>query len=304
MRNFDWALSIKSLSVTDPKSFSGSLIAGASVTVFDGTRSTTLDGTTAFDVSLSPMDAGTRYRFTFSAGTDPSLRTDRTLSLSGQAVTVTLNANASVNMTLGGGAFTGVVVGDTIFIPGPSTGDSTTVFGPANEGVWTVLAVVSATNLQLSRFAGESFSATGEIVTLGSNAQLRAFSSAGVQVGDNVTVSAAFAAATLSTYVVDRVTSTWFEVLSSAVLPAETNKTPTATGMVFYTDGKRFVHLEATQEAVVRFDGSTDDTLRLSPVQAGDRKQPGWVEKFGACHKLVLVNKSAATLDYVAHTAR
>jgi hypothetical protein len=304
-KSFDWTLSLKNLSVLDPKSFGGTCPASSSVVVFDGTRATTLDGTTTFSVALSTLDAGVRYRFTWTSGTNPTLRTDRGLTLTGQSVTVAVNANSTVNVILGGGSFTGVVAGDIVYIPGPATGDSaTTPFNAANHGFWVVLAVVSSTNIQLGRPAGDSFSASGEIVVLTSNAQVQAFSAAGIQAGDNVTVSAGFAVSTRKTFVVDRVTSTWFEVLSTAAIPSESGVVPGATGMVFYTDGKRFLHLEVDQEAVAQFDGDTGESVRLSPVQAGDPRQPAWLEKHGACHKLVVVNKSSLDLNFVAHTCR
>jgi hypothetical protein len=304
LKNFDWALSIKNLSVTDPKSFSGSVPNGSSVTVFDGTRTTTLAGDTAFGVSLSSLDAGTRYRFTWSGGTNPTLRTDRALTLTGQTVTVTQNTDYSVNMSLGAGAFTGVVVGDSVFIPHTTTGDTANVFSTSNAGLWTVLAVISSTNLQLIRPAGASFEATAETVTLSSNSQLVAYSSAGVQVGDNVAISAGFTSSTRKTYTVDKITSGWFEVLSSAAIAIESSKTPTATGMIFYTDGKRFLHLEVDQESVVQLNGDTGENLRLVPVQSGDSRQPGWIEVFGAFYKLVIVNKSSSSVSFVAHSAR
>lgn len=300
---FDWGLSIKSASIADPRTFGGVLAAGSSVTVFDGTRATSVDGSTAFDSSLSSLDAGTRYRFTWTGGTNPTLRTDRSLASSGTNVAVSLNADSTVNITTDG-SFGSTAVGDTVFIPGVSTGDSAGPFSDSNTGFWTVLAVISGTNLQLGRPAGTSFSATGETVALTDNAQLRAFSAAGVQVGDSVTISAGFAASARRTYIVNQVTSTWFEVLSTSAIPVESSKMPGATGIVFYTDAKSFLHLEVDQEAVVQFDGDTGEAVRLSPVQAGDRKQPGWLEKMGSCHKLVLVNKASVALNYVAHTAR
>ena len=138
LRAFDWALSIKNLSVSDPRTMAGSIAAGASATVFDGSRATTLDGTTAFDSSLSSLDAGTRYRFTWTAGTDPTLRTDRALTLSASNVTVAVNANSTMNLSIDAGAFTGVVAGDIVFIPGVGTGDSASVFSESNTGFWTV----------------------------------------------------------------------------------------------------------------------------------------------------------------------
>lgn len=307
MKAYDWTMGgagIKSLSVADPKTYGGTIAASATETVFDGTRTTSLDGTTAFASTLSTLDAGSRYRFTWTGGTNPTLRTDRGLTLATQSATFAVNTDSTVNLTIGGGTFGTTVAGDIIFIPGVTTGDAASVFSELNVGFWSVLAVISTTNLQLARLPGESFSATGETVTVASNAQLQAFSAAGVQVGDNVRISAGFSTATRRTYSVDRVTSTWFEVLSTAPIAAETGKLPGAAGMVFYTDAKRFFHLEVDQFCVVRFNSDTSDNNELEPIQAGDKKQPGWEEKFGPTFKLVIVNKATVPLNYVAFSAR
>jgi hypothetical protein len=302
---FDWTFTgVKAVSVKDPKSHGGSIPIGGSATVFDGTRATTLDGTSAFSVALSVLDAGTRYRFTWTGGTNPTLRTDRGLTLNAQSVTVAVLANSTVSLTLGGGTFAGTIVGDVVFIPGLSTGDSATVFNESNTGFWTVIAVPSSTVVQLVRPAGTSFSATGEVVTLASDAQLQAFSADGVQVGDSVKISAGFSSISRRTYTVDVVTSTWFEVLSTAALASETGVLPGASGLIFYTDGKRFVHFEVDQDAVLQLDGDTGETNTVSPVQAGDPRQMGPFEKLGAVHKLVILNKSLAVLNFVGLSAR
>lgn len=304
-KSFDWSLNIKAVSFSDPKTFAGSIAAGDQVVVFDGTRTTTIDGTSAFASSLSSLDAGSRYRFTWTGGTNPGLRADRGLTLSGQTVTVVLNADQTVNFQLGGGTFGATVAGDTIYIPGANTGDAApTPFSATNTGFWTVIAVLGATNIQATRLAGASFTATGEVIPVTANSQFQSFTAAGVQLGDSVTISAGFAPASRRTYTIDRVTSTWFEVLSTTPIAAESGKLPGAAGMVVYTDAKRFVHLEADQESVAQFNGDTGVTGTMSPVQPGDKTQPGWIEKMGAAFKLVVVNKSSVSLNFICHTAR
>lgn len=305
LKAFDWALSIKAATVNDPKMYAGSIPAGSSQIIFDGQRSTSIDGTTAFTSSLSTLDAGTRYRFTWTGGTSPGLRTDRGLTLSGQNLTVVLNADSTVNFQLGGGTFGTTAVGDTIYIPGAATGDGApTPISATNTGFWVVLAVLGATNIQCARLPGESFTASGETVALTANTQFQAFSAAGVQVGDSVRISAGFAQASRRTYTVDRVTSTWFEVRSTVPIAAESGKLPGAAGMVFYTDAKRLVHVEVDQEALARFDADVGDSGTMSPVQPGDKTQPGWRTAMGSVYKLVVVNQSGVTLNFICLTAR
>lgn len=305
LKAFDWSLNIKAASFADPKTYAGAIPAGSSAVIYDGTRATTIDGTTAFASSLSTLDSGSRYRFTWTGGTNPGLRTDRGLTLSGQNLTVAINADQTANFQLGGGTFGTTAVGDTIYIPGANTGDAApTPISATNTGFWTVIAVLGATNIQVTRLDGESFTATGETVLLTANTQFQAFSATGVQIGDSVRISAGFAQASRKTYTVDRVTSTWFEVISTTPIAAESGKLPGAAGMSFFTDAKRFVHVEADQEAVAQFDSDTGETGTMSPVQAGDKTQPGWREAMGTSYKLTILNKSGVTLNYICLTAR
>lgn len=300
---FDWSRSYSGISVKNPKSQPETIDPGGSKTFFNGVRSTSLDNTTAWALSLNPLDPS-RYRFTWTGGTSPSLRSDRALTLSGVVVTVQRNLNGSINLTLASGTFGSVVAGDVVFIPGVSTGDATTVFSEVNTGFWQVLAVVSSTNLQLVRPSGTAFTGTGEVVTLASNAQVQAFSATGVQVGDSVAISAGFVAATRKTFQLVSVTSKWFEVVSAVALAAETGITPTATGMVFYTAAKRFLRVESDQDVVVQYNGDTSETNRLTPDQPGDDERVAWLEKcFGPVWSLTVINKSASSASVVAMSA-
>ncbi len=301
-RYFDWTREIRGVQIENPQSFNGTLIVGATATIFDGVRATTLDGTTAWTSTLSALDAGSRYRFTYISGTNPTLRTDRSLTLTGQTMTFTVNADQTVNVSIGAGSMAAVQIGDIVFVPDATTGDSANVLSSDNAGYWQVIGLVSSTNIQISRLAGESFLATGETQVLSANSQFQAFTAAGVQVGDSVTISAGFAVAAQKTFTIDKVTSTWFEVLSTSSLPAEAGKLPGASGMIFYTNVKRFVRVEVDQDAALQFNGDSAYTVRVSPFQPGDQEQPGWMEKIGPAYKLVIVNKSATTLNFSVFT--
>jgi len=151
----------------------------------------------------------------------------------------------------------------------------------------------------LARFTGADFTAVSETVALTTNSQFQAFSSSGVQVGDKVDISAAFALATRKTFDVVAVTSNFFEVISTTPLPLETGITPGASGMIFYTDSKSFLYIEADQEAAVRLNGSTDSSQRLSPIEAGNPDRPGMFLKRGPAWSLTIVNRASVTLNVV-----
>jgi len=295
LRAVDWRRDLAGQAVSNPKSESVQLVAGETRTLFNGTRSTTLDGTTAFTMSLSTLESG-RYRFTKVAGTDPSLRTSRGLTLNTVAVTAVALANGSLTMTVPGpAAFTGVVAGDIVFVPNTNTGDAVSPFSISNSGYWAVMAVLSPQSLSLARLPSASFEGVSEVVTLTSNAQLRAYSAAGMQVGDSVAISAGFSTATQKTYDVVAVTDTFFEVRSSLPLPLESSVIPTAVGMVFYSSAKNFLYVEGDQEFVIRLNGSTDSTQRVSPVSAGEI--PGAYFKNGPTWSLAVVNMSSTLLN-------
>lgn len=296
---FDIVRDISGIPVQDPKSEGHQIAPGATALIYDGTRATTIGLSTAFDVSLSTLDPS-RYRFTWSAGSNPSLRVDRSLALNGRTLTFTVNANASVDVVVSGAGsndFTGVVAGDTVFVPHTTTGDTANVLSVLNAGFWQVLAVISPTHLSLARFPGEDFEATGESQVLAADAQFQAFSTSGVQVGDRVDISAGFSTTTRKTFEVVNVTAKFFEVISTTPLPPEVAITPGASGMVFYTDSKSFLYIEADQECAVRVNGSTDNTQRLSPVEAANPDKPGVYMKRGPSWSLSIINRASVTLN-------
>lgn len=300
-KHFDW-LRERKLTVSNPKSNEEVIPAGGSFTFFNGTVSTSIDGTTAFAVTKSTLGGG-RYRFTNTGGTAPALRTDRGLTLNGQTVTISDNGDGSATFTLGAGTWGTSVAGDTLWLPGPQTGDASTPFNVLNQGAWTVIAVISPTVLQAVRPTGVGFSVAAEAIPVTANSQVQAFSAAGVQVGDKVDISSGFSQTTLRTYEVDVVTPGWFEVISTVALPLESAKTPGAAGMIFYNDAKSWVAVEADQEVALRFNGATDDRLRLSSPQPGVSDMMGWHEHFGPSWSLSVVNKSSQPVTVVVFSA-
>lgn len=296
-----------SRSQTIPVSSPGSklvegLPADAVYLFFDGTVASDTAADTGWTVSLG-IDEN-RYRFSHAAGTAPSLRSSRALTLFGSALQIDVNVDSTVTMSIGGGGTWGsVVAGDTVFIPGPVTGDLSTPFSVLNQGFWTVLAVLSSTSIQCSRPSGNDFSASIETQTLTDNAQVQAWSAAGVQPGDSVDISAGFSTTTRRTMVIDRVTPTWFEVFSTVAIPLEIAKVPGVNGLIFYSNAKRYVRIEADQEIGVRPNGISTDLLRIVPVQAGDSESVGWFEIWGPIWSLAVHNKSSQPANIQVYSA-
>lgn len=300
-RIVSWQKSLINIAVENPLSRKYSVPPNSSLTIFNGTVATSINGTTVVGIALNPTNSSL-YRITHLAGGPTGFRTDRALTLSGSTITVAINNNATVTFTTSAGSFGAVQVGDTVFVPTVLTGDSASPFNLQNGGFWQVLAI-TPTVITLVRPTGVAFSAAAEAVVLTTNAQLQAFSAAGVQAGNTLEISAGFSSITQKSFIITSVTPDWVEFVSTEPLPIETGITPTATGMIFYSDAKRFVRVEADQECVVRMNGDTTNNVRLSPRTPADKNGIAWLEKWGTLWQLVIVNRSSSTLSAVVISA-
>lgn len=300
LRHFDWSRSVENISVRNPQAVPVTILPGQEVTVFNGSRTLTADPTTAYDITLSPLSP-TTYRLTWSGGTDPTFRTDRGLILSGVAVAVAVGGNATITLTIPPGpvTFSAVQTGDTVFIPGVSTGDTANVFSSLNEGLWTVLSG-TAQVLTLMRPEGVDFQAAAETVTLTSHDQLQAFSASGVQTDDTLELVAGFAAYSRRSYSISSVTSKRIEFFSSTPLALEADIAPGASGISIYSSAVRFVRVEATEECALKFNSDTSTNNHVSPVPDIGY---GWLEKFGTTWSLKILNLSGTRLSAMVFSA-
>ena len=307
-RAFDWGRSLQGVSVSNPKQNSFSIPANSSLQIFTGTRSTNIDATTRFTLTVSSLSSN-RYRFTATSGTPPVFVTDRALTPNGHTMTWVSNNNATSTLTSStSGDFTAAQVGDAIWVPGLTTGDAAGPFNAMNEGQWVVLSKDStSTILQLARVAiggYVNYLGTSEAVVVTSNSQVQAFSAAGVQVGDSVDISAGFSLPIIQSYVVAAVTPTWFEVITSSALPVSTIAAPGVGGIVFYNVAKRLVIVETDQEAAVQVNAdTTSSNNRVSPIAPGDPDNCGFYWKFGPTWQLTVVNRSLVPMNTTVLTA-
>jgi len=296
----DWNRDLSDLRVANPKSESFVLSAGQTKTLFDGTRSLALDVTTNLSVALVAGETD-RYRFRHTSGADPLFRTDRALDLDGATIDVVVNANSTATLDISGGSFAGVQVSDIVWIPGAEE-SVTSPFDAVNRGFWVVLAADNA-QLVLGRENEENFEAFGETaIAITDAGQFVAFSSNGVQIGDKLEVSAGFAASTLRTYPVVDVTSKYIEVTSGAIIPGQSGIAPNVAGFQIYTSSKSFVYLEADQDCVIRANGDTGSTQRVSPWIAADDTKVGSYERTGPTWSMAVVNRSSRPLNLTVIT--
>ncbi len=301
MRGIDWRRST-TVACSNPKTQSFTLAPGATSTLFDGTRSTSIDTDTELALTLSALSSSL-YRLTWTGvGTAPVFRTDRVIAGTGVTIDVTINSNLSATAVADAGIFADVTTGDIVFIPGPSTGDAATEFSTLNEGYWVVIAVNSSTTIQLARPSDVDFSGVSESVLITDDSQLQAFSASGVQVGDKVSISAGFSASVQRIFTVTSVNSAWIEFESTATLPVDQTAVPGIDGVLFYTEAKAWFRLEITQEAVVRLNGDTSNFNRVSPWSGFDITTSGPFEKSGPTWRMDVVNLSSQPMELVLMT--
>ena len=300
-RYVDWRRQISNWSVNNPLNKQVVIPPGTSQVIFNGSRITTIDNTTTFSISLNPISS-TTYRISYTSGTVPGFRTDRGLNLTGDTVTLAVNNNSTLTVTVVTNNFSSVLIGDQIWIPGVATGDASlnSPFNPLNVGLWTVIAKASGgtpKTITLTRLSGTAFSGTSETQSPTSAAQFVAFSSAGVQIGDTLNISSGFSPVTQSNggYNVSNVTSTFVEFKTSLNLPLETGIQPGATGLVFYTVNKNFLKIETDQPAALRFNaqvGGGDTNCSVQPRVVGDPNSVSVFTKTGPCYALEIQNLS------------
>lgn len=300
IRNVDLAYNLLGQVVNRPKAEEFVVPPGFTQSVFDGTRSTSIDGTSEFDVSQPYPASLNIYRFTSSGGTAPDFRTNRAIGLDNTS-TVSVTASGSVSTY----SFTGgtlpnlasVQVGDILRV---SAGSG---FNAANQGSFTIIGKTS-TSLQV-----QNLSPAPENITILDASLVLVYSNGGssnqVQIGDKVVISAGFSLATQGTYVVSDIAPLFFEITvgNAGGLPIETGIIPTASGMVFYNSAIRYALVAAQDRCSVQVNADTSDNNLIEPIQAGNPEQPGLYLKMGTIYALSIHNLSLEPLTVLVATA-
>lgn len=300
IRVFDLGWKLTGQAVNRPKSEDYDIAPGASQMIFNGTRTTSMDGTTAFTVS-QPNPALTTYRFTAVSGTPPVFRTDRLLGVDGTSqIQVTVNGPTATYSNFAGTPMvtTNVVVGDVLRI------DNGAGFSQSNRGDFTIIAKSS------NSVTVQNLNAVGETVTILDPTQFIAYSNGGgnsnqIQIGDKVIISAGFSQVTQGTYQITEVTPSYFEISIAAPngIPIESSIIPGASGLVFYSAAKQFVMIAALQRCSVQVNADSSDNSLLEPVEADNQERPALYIKQGTVYSLSIKNLSLETLSVIVATA-
>lgn len=297
LRFVDWTRDISGIAVSDPKTESHHLEPGATLAVFSGVRSTTIDGTSAFSLGLLAVESASTYRITHTAGTAPGFRTPRNIAAGGVQFVFTVNANGTLGVNAAAAIFGAVVAGDHVFIPHTTTGDAANEISVLNAGYWVVLGVTDTQNITLVRPTGQDFEGVGETVTPTINGRFRVYSASGVQIGDGMDITSGFSASAQKIFTVSAVTDSFVEFVSSSPLPTQVGIIPGAAGLSFYSESKRLVYVEATQEVVVRINGDSGNYQRTEPFDSSDSTKPGFYIRTGPTWSLTLYNRSSVAVD-------
>lgn len=301
-RIVDWKREYQSLPVSNAKSEEFELTSLESKTVFSGSRSLTIDNTTVFNLTALADEGQYRLAWT-GTGTAPAFRTARTVAMAGDHINVTANSNRTLTMTSDlGSVFGAVVVGDTVFIPGASTGD-TALFNILNEGEWTVLTA-SGTTLVLTRPTGVSFSGTTEAVMITVDTQVQFYSVAGVQVGDTLDLVSGYQVAARRSFSISAVTARRVDFTSNVTLANESAILPGTTSTYIYSFGKNYLYIESDQEIAVQVNGDSTELNRVVPLSAGDSSLVGVYYKIGSVFSLVVKNRTTSTANVLVISAQ
>lgn len=293
LRGADWLRGITVPGVSAPRNDSYVVAPGEELAIFNGTRTLTVDGTTTFSLDLAPAET-INYRLRRTAGAAAGFRTARTFSANGGTVAIVVNANQTITMTIAGGNFTGIVAGDTLWLPGTEEG-VTSPFSVVNRGFWKVMTA-AAGQLVLRRAGDFDGEAQAGISITNAN-QMAAFSAAGVQVGDSVELISGFAAVNRGTFPVVAVTSSYIDFQSTIALAAETGVVPTAAGLAIYTNAKRWLRIEADQAVAVKVNGDTGTQHKIEPWVAGDVNNVGEYSRSGPTWGLSVLNLSTQAVN-------
>lgn len=299
IRAFDYSFKLLGLTVERARSEDFIIAPGETRTIFDGTRTTSMDNTTAFDVSQLDPSVNT-YRFSHSGGTAPAFRTDRVPAIDNTSTFgVTVNGPLMTITNTGGTALdtSNVQVGDQLKI------ENGAGFNPANSGRFTVLAKTS------NSLTVQNLNAAAESVTIADFTKFMVYSAGGssnqVQISDKVVISAGFSPASQGTYDITEVTPGYFEISVAAPngLPLETGIASGTAGMVFYSSAKRFLMIAAQQKCSVRNNADTSDNTVIEPVEVNNPEKPGIYLKQGTTYSLVVKNLSLEPMDLTVASA-
>lgn len=300
IRHFDLTYKLFSLSCKSPDQNTYTLAPGESKLIYDGTRTTSIDNTTAFDL-IKPYPSKNIYRFLWNgSGTQPVFRTDRAIGIttSTQFQVTTNGPLATFTVTSGPFSTTNIVVGDTMLV---QNGCGCTA---PNCGRFTVLSK-TATSVTV-----KNANAVNETFTIIDTTKFLIFSNGGVgnqvQIGDTVTISSGFSPVIWGSYEIIEVTPDWIEVMAGSSVggfPLETNIVPGINGIIIYKSVKKFLLLAAQQKVSVLFNSDPQSSVFVEPIEPDNPERAGLLIKNGSFYRMSVKNETVHQCNVLIATA-
>lgn len=292
LKPFDWSRKIYSIPLTNASSDVKKIAPNESVVLFNGTKSSGISGTS---VSLSIVDlANSVYRLT-SSGSNV-FRTARAIDTnSSTTCTVSTNNNAIAEFNFSNGTFTSVQEGDEMLIKAGG------VFGELNAGIWIVVAV-AGNIVSAVRPTGEDFmygALTTPVFGAGFADELMIYSAAGIRAGDKMSIEGALSSVSRRVYQIKSATPKYVEFVSGVPLPSQSGVAVGASDIIFYSNAKKILYIEADQDAIVQLNGETSESNRLTPQKNGDSTAPAYLHKFGDTWSCTVINRSVNQMSVV-----
>jgi hypothetical protein len=239
--------------------------------------------------TLSPLAPGTSY-FTVLV-TVPG----GTIS---QTATVAINNNALATFTFPSAVLTAVQVGDIMRINGLMSYDTAPyAFNPLNAGLWTVVAVAGDV-VSVIRPLGTAFQAVAETPQLAVNNDVMFYANDLVAPGMQFQITGTFSQVSQRTFCVQNSTPNFIDFVSTQPLPQQDDLTYVPGTITFYTGVKKLIHIEVDQQCAVQFNGATDTTNQINPMDVGIdncRRNKGFMTKIGEAYSCTVVNMSINT---------
>jgi hypothetical protein len=227
------------------------------------------------------------------AGTS-GFKTKRAITITN--CSVTLNNLATATFSFPASTLTGVSVGDIMRINGAQGFDTGPyAFNPLNAGIWMIIGT-TATSVTCVRETGKPFSGVVEAVAT-ATADVMIYAQDGIQDGDKLDITGVFSSVSQRSYTAKSVTPDWIDFVSTIALPNESGLAYVADAITFYTNLKKFCAIEVNQDAIVRMNGDTGNSNRVSPIVPGDVLKVGYLHKWGDTYKVEVVNRSVNPLD-------
>lgn len=290
MRAIDHRRRMESLPVKNPYQNNLALKPGQSFKIFENSIPAGLDNTSVLDLTVADS-VNSIYKLKLISGAG-AFKTEKTAS-SILACSVTINNNAMAIFDFTGADLSGIQVGDIMRIAGQKTyATAPYAFNPLNSGNWVIIGI-SGTKISAIRKVASLFEGITENIA-DASLDVTFFADDGISEGNKLNISAAFSAASFGTFEIQDATPNELFLMSSMPLPEETGISYTNGAIIFYTGTKKLIYIEVDQEVVVRFDGSMENTNKVSPLKAGDKFLPGYLHKWGDTYSCEIVNKSVS----------